>query len=48
MRARGHDIELIEPWSRKVGGFQGVYRDPASGALFGGADPRRDGYAIAT
>tara|TARA_Y100001934_G_scaffold282537_1_gene396749 strand:- start:3697 stop:5289 length:1593 start_codon:yes stop_codon:yes gene_type:complete len=48
LRARGHDIELIEPWSRKVGGFQGVYRDPASGALFGGADPRRDGYAIAT
>ena len=30
-----------------VGGWQGVTRDPATGTLAGGADPRRDGYSIA-
>jgi gamma-glutamyltranspeptidase len=25
---------------------QGIMVDPESGALMGGADPRRDGYAI--
>ena len=29
-----------------VGGGQGVTRDPATGTLAGGADPRRDGYAM--
>jgi gamma-glutamyltranspeptidase len=29
-----------------VGGGQGIVRDPESGAFVGGADPRRDGYAI--
>jgi hypothetical protein len=30
-----------------VGGAHGIARDPDSGALTGGADPRRDGLAIA-
>ncbi len=47
LRQLGHDIELVEPWTRKVGGFQGVARDPETGALTGAADPRRDGYAVA-
>lgn len=47
LRQLGHEIELVEPWTRKVGGFQGVARDPATGALTGAADPRRDGYAVA-
>jgi gamma-glutamyltranspeptidase/glutathione hydrolase len=29
-----------------VGGVQGIMVDPESGVLMGGADPRRDGYAI--
>ena len=46
LRARGHEAQPVEPWSVHAGGMQGLTRDPASGALQGGADPRRDGYAI--
>jgi gamma-glutamyltranspeptidase/glutathione hydrolase len=45
--ARGHQVNVIEDWSWVVGGGQGIRRDPESGALQGGADPRRDGYALA-
>ena len=37
----------IDDWSWVVGGGQGIARDPESGALMAGADPRRDGYALA-
>jgi len=47
LAARGHQVNVIEDWSWVVGGGQGIRRDPESGALQGGADPRRDGYAIA-
>ena len=44
---RGHDVNAIADWSWIVGGGQGIMRDPESGALMAGADPRRDGYALA-
>jgi gamma-glutamyltranspeptidase / glutathione hydrolase len=44
---RGHQINAIDEWSWIVGGGQGIARDPDSGALMAGADPRRDGYALA-
>ena len=44
--ARGHQIRDLPEWSWVVGGGQGVYVDPATGALAGGADPLRDGYAV--
>jgi gamma-glutamyltranspeptidase / glutathione hydrolase len=44
---RGHDVNVITDWSWVVGGGQGLMRDAASGALMAGADPRRDGYALA-
>jgi gamma-glutamyltranspeptidase/glutathione hydrolase len=44
---RGHQINTIDDWSWVVGGGQGLARDPESGALMAGADPRRDGYALA-
>jgi gamma-glutamyltranspeptidase / glutathione hydrolase len=47
LAARGHQVNVIEDWSWIVGGGQGIRRDPDSGALQGGADPRRDGYAVA-
>jgi gamma-glutamyltranspeptidase/glutathione hydrolase len=47
LAARGHRVNVIEDWSWVVGGGQGIVRDPESGALQGGADPRRDGYALA-
>jgi gamma-glutamyltranspeptidase/glutathione hydrolase len=46
LAARGHVIRTLPDWSWVVGGGQGVWVDPASGALMGGADPRRDGYAV--
>ncbi len=44
---RGHDVRVIDDWSPVVGGGQGIMIDPDSRALLGGADPRRDGYALA-
>jgi gamma-glutamyltranspeptidase / glutathione hydrolase len=44
---RGHQVNAIEDWSWVVGGGQGIARDSESGALMAGADPRRDGYALA-
>jgi gamma-glutamyltranspeptidase/glutathione hydrolase len=44
---RGHQVNTIEDWSWVVGGGQGIARDPESGAWMAGADPRRDGYALA-
>src|SRR6266498_3672505 len=44
---RGHEVNGIDDWAWGVGGGQGIARDPESGALMAGADPRRDGYALA-
>ena len=46
LSSRGHDIVALEPWSRGVGGAQGIMVDQTAGTLSGGADPRRDGYAM--
>jgi gamma-glutamyltranspeptidase / glutathione hydrolase len=47
LAGRGHEVNLLDEWSWVVGGGQGIMRDPESGALMAGADPRRDGYALA-
>ena len=46
LTGRGHDVTLLGEFDHHVGGMQGVARDPVTGALTGGADPRRDGYTI--
>ncbi|MDP9366372.1 MAG: gamma-glutamyltransferase [Chloroflexota bacterium] len=43
---RGHAVRAIDDWTYVMGGGQGIMVDPDSGALLGGADPRRDGYAL--
>ncbi len=43
---RGYGIELLGPWSMRVGGVQGILMDHESGWIAGAADPRRNGYAI--
>jgi len=43
----GHQVQMMDDWTMFVGGGQGVMVDAESGALMGGADPRRDGYAMA-
>jgi gamma-glutamyltranspeptidase/glutathione hydrolase len=44
--ARGYGLEVMGPWSMRVGGVQAILRDAATGWLMGGADPRRNGYAM--
>jgi gamma-glutamyltranspeptidase / glutathione hydrolase len=44
---RGHALEPIGDYSYLVGGGQAVMIDPHTGARLAGADPRRDGYALA-
>ena len=46
MERRGHEVTIVEPWSTSVGGAQGIRVDVEAGVFQGGADPRRDGYAI--
>jgi gamma-glutamyltranspeptidase / glutathione hydrolase len=46
LAARGYALELMGPWSMRVGGVQAIVRDQATGWLMGGADPRRNGYAM--
>ena len=43
---KGHLVEMLPDFSMAFGGSQGVMIDPDSGAFSGGADPRRDGYAM--
>jgi gamma-glutamyltranspeptidase/glutathione hydrolase len=44
LRKKGHTIDVVGKWA--FGGAQVIVRDPGSGSLMGGADPRRQGYAI--
>ena len=43
----GHHLEMIGDFNFVVGGGQGVMIDRESGTRLAGADPRRDGYALA-
>jgi gamma-glutamyltranspeptidase/glutathione hydrolase len=46
LKAKGHQIELLPNWSAVCGGAQGIIIDHKRGVLMGGADPRRQAYAI--
>lgn len=46
LSARGYTLDTLGAWSMRVGGVQAVMQDPATGWLMGGADPRRNGYAV--
>ena len=43
---RGHDVQALDEWSSSVGGLSAIVVDQEAGVLKGGADPRRDTYAI--
>nr|WP_271567066.1 gamma-glutamyltransferase [Bradyrhizobium sp. CCBAU 11386] len=47
LRRRGHAVEELPAWTPVVGGGHGVVRCARTGCLQGGADPRRDGIALA-
>ena len=42
---KGHELEMVGDWGGP-GSAQAIMVHPASGALIGGSDPRRDGYAV--
>jgi gamma-glutamyltranspeptidase/glutathione hydrolase len=44
---RGHEVRTLEPWTWRVGGAHGIAYDADTGILSAGADPRRDGQAVA-
>lgn len=44
---RGHDVEVWPPFPAAGGAVCAVKRDPATGWLHAGADPRREAYAMA-
>ena len=46
LEALGHSLTVLPAFHWGVGGGQGLYRVPESGAFIAGADPRRDGYAM--
>ena len=46
LEERGHRLNRLGEWSFAVGGGQGIMVDPETGSFMGGADPRRDGYAL--
>jgi gamma-glutamyltranspeptidase/glutathione hydrolase len=47
LKRRGHQVELISGWERAVfGRGQVILRDPQTGVLVGGSDPRADGCAM--
>ncbi len=48
LAARGHQLVPVSGSERGLfGGGQIILRDPASGVLWGGSDPRKDGAAVA-
>ena len=44
LRKRGHKVKVVDRWS--FGSAEVIIKDPNSGTLVAGADPRREGYAI--
>ncbi|MQF68854.1 gamma-glutamyltransferase [SAR202 cluster bacterium AD-804-J14_MRT_500m] len=46
LESRGHDVNTLGEWTTEVGGGHAIALDPDTGVLMGGADPRRDGYAL--
>ena len=46
LAARGHEIDVLDPWAPTVGGAQGIAVNSEQGVFEGGADPRRDGFAF--
>ena len=47
LAGRGHDVKAWPEWTWLAGSVEAVLRDPVTGMIASGADPRRPAYAIA-
>ncbi len=47
MKKRGHDVDVLPRLPAQSGAVCAVMRDPKSGLVHAGADPRREAYALA-
>ena len=48
LRNKGHMVEVLPDWHQVMGSSQAILIDSDKGILMGGADPRRQAYAIAS
>jgi gamma-glutamyltranspeptidase/glutathione hydrolase len=46
LRGKGYDVKVVAGWEPMMGGAEAIMQDARSGVFMGGADPRRDGYAM--
>ncbi|OUD11715.1 gamma-glutamyltransferase [Thioflexithrix psekupsensis] len=47
LQKRGHCVTILDGWQRmELGGGQAIIRDPETGVLFAGSEPRKDGAAV--
>lgn len=46
LRAKGHRVNVVGSYDEVMGSSQAIMIDPETGVRFGGADPRRQAYAI--
>jgi gamma-glutamyltranspeptidase/glutathione hydrolase len=46
LRQKGWEVDVTPAFSMALGSMLGIVRDPETGAIYAGADPRRVGYAV--
>ena len=46
LKAKGHKVDVLPDWHQIMGSSQVIMLDFDHGILMGGADPRRQAYAI--
>ena len=46
LRRRGHEVEVWDDWASRMGNLCAIEVERGRGILRGGADPRREAYAI--